>query len=170
MRSIYALLLLLLAAISAAAQTTDPLRRQGESTIIAFQMADSSKYVSVCQSQSLENSYIVYRFGTSSKVELEYPKDLSNSWNEFESSYYFRGGGASNEGLDLNYIRFTSGSWEYVVYQEYSAESSTTSVGIRLTRLKDGKKYDLHGKPDTLQGSLVPLRDNDRIPKGDPPN
>jgi hypothetical protein len=63
-----------------------------------------------------------------------------------------------------------SGSWEYVIYQEYSATDDATSVGIRLTGLKDGKKYDLHGKPDTVQGSLVALRDEDRIKKGDPPN
>jgi hypothetical protein len=166
MRNIYALPVLLFAAMSVGAQAQDPLRKPGETTIMAFQMADSPKYVSICTS----DSYIVYRFGTPKKVELEYPKDLADSWNQFEYSSYLRGGGASNEGLDLNYVKFKSGSWEYVIYQEYSAADDATSVGIRLTGLKDGKKYDLHGKPDTVQGSLVALRDEDRIKKGDPPN
>ena len=47
--------------------------------------------------------YLVYRYGTEKNIELEFPKKLSTSWNEFQFSWYLRGGGVQNEGLDLNY-------------------------------------------------------------------
>ncbi len=163
-------IMFLLATSLLAAQGSDPLRQHGESTLFAFRLSGSHKYVSVCQSQSGGNSYIVYRSGLPSHIELEYPKDKKTSWQSFEYAYYLRGGGASNEGLDLNYLSFSNGDWRYTIYQEYSAETNTTAVGIRLINDKDGKKLDLPGLLDSVEGSLVPLRDNDKIGKGELPS
>jgi hypothetical protein len=159
MRGIQLLLMLAVATSSIAAQETDPLRHEGEATIIGFQLRDSPKFVSVCESQGQGLSYIVYRFGAPSKVELEYPRDLASSWESFEYSYYFRPGGASNAGLDLNYLSFTTGGWKYVVYDEYSYESNTGSIGIKLFDLQGKRNYDLPGRYDSLRGSLSSLRD-----------
>jgi hypothetical protein len=170
MRKLAALILLLLAASLVTAQAKDPLRHDGETTIFAFQMADSPKWASLCESSESGSPYIVYRYGLAKGVELEFPQDLSESWQSFEYSYYLRGGGASNEGQDLNYVSFQNGDWKYVVYQEYSADTDTTSVGIRLTNARTGRKVDLHGNAGSIQGSLVPLRDEDRITRGEVSN
>jgi hypothetical protein len=170
MRTFHAFILLLLAASFVEAQGIDPLRQAGEKTLFAFQMAGSAKWVSLCESEGADGAYIAYRYGAPTKIELNYPERLPESWDAFEYSYYLRGGGSSNEGLDLNYVSFQVADWKYVVYQEYSAETDSTEVGIRLTNLKDKKKYDLRGNPKTMQGTLVQLRDEERMPKGEVPN
>ena len=165
-----AALVLLFGASMAVAQAADPLQKAGETTLVSFQLKGSSKYVSICESSSSDHPYIVYRSGTASNVELSFPEDLADSWSRFEFASYLRGGGAQNEGLDLNHLSFNNGGWRYTVYQEYSAADDTTSVGVRLTRLSDKKKVDLPGTPGTLKGSLVSLRDEDRIPRGELPD
>ena len=125
MQKAFAIIIFILLTILVGAQA-DPLRQQGETTIIAFQLAGSGKYISVCQSQTEGSSYIIYRSGRPSHIELEYPKDKVTSWQSFEYSYYLRGGGTANEGLDLNYLSFSNGDWKYIIYQEYSAETNST--------------------------------------------
>src|SRR5690349_9396285 len=53
------------------------------------------------------NKYICYRYGSKNKMDLEFPELNKKSWDQFTYSYYLRGGGISNEGMDLNYIYFT---------------------------------------------------------------
>lgn len=91
------------------------------------------------------------------------------SWKAFEYSFYLRGGGISNEGLDLNYLSFSNGDWQYLIYQEYSAATNSTAFGIRLICGKDNQRYDMPGIPDSASGSLVLLRDNDEIQNGEIP-
>jgi hypothetical protein len=170
MKMRYTALLLLLAAAVADAQAVDPLRHAGETTILAFKMVESAKWVSLCKSDDSSNAYIAYRYGVPTKVELDYPERLPESWRAFEYSFYLRGGGASNEGLDLNYVSFQIGDWKYVIYQEYSAETDSTAVGVRLTNTSTNKKYDLHGTSKSVIGTLVQLRDEDQMPKGEVPN
>ena len=163
-------IIFMLATTIVGAQSSDPLRQQGESTVFAFRLSVSLKCISVCQSQSIGNTYIVYRSGLPSHIELEYPKDKRTSWQSFEYAYYLRGGGVANDGIDLNYLSFSNGDWKYIIYQEYSAETNTTAVGIRLINNKDGRKLDLPALADSVEGSLVPLRDNDKIAKGEMPS
>jgi len=167
---IYALILFVLGATLVGAQPADPLRADGETSVISFRLAGSLKYVSVCENLSAGNSYIVYRSGLPSRIELEYPKDKSASWRSFEYAFYLRGGGAENAGLDLNYLTFFNGDWEYVIYEEYFADTGATNVGIRLVNEKEGKELDLPALGSSVQGSLGPLRDDERVPKGEIPN
>jgi len=160
----------LLLAASLGAQPTNPLQQTGETTIIAFKLQASGKWVSVSRSNMEKDPSIVYRFGRPSKIELEYPNDRANSWKDFEYAFYFRGGGAQNAGLDLNYLSFVHGDWKYVIYQEYDAEADSLSVGIRLYSQTDDRKIELEGAPSSLVGSLVDLRDNDQIKRGDIPS
>lgn len=123
----------------------------------------------MCESDiagSGRTGYIVYRFGRPGKIELVYPTDRTNSWKSFDYAYYFRGGGAANDGLDLNYLSFTNHGWKYTVYEEYRAADDSQKIGIRLLRLSDKKVFDLHGNFATLHGSLISLRDNQRIARG----
>ncbi len=162
----------MLIGFAVSAQAHDPLRQQGETSIISFQLIDSSKFVSVCESDvggSQKGGYIVYRFGIPGKVELVFPSNLTKSWKSFEYAYYFRGGGAANDGLDLNYLSFTNNGWKYTVYEEYRAADDSQRIGIRLLRLSDKKIFDLRGNPKTLTGSLTSLRDNNKIQRGDLP-
>lgn len=103
------------------------------------------------------------RFGTIDKVELEYPEKKADSWRKFTYSYYLRGGGAGNEGLDLNYLTFENGGYEYQVYQEYTAKDNVTNVGVTITNKSTRKETNIKGLSDSVEGSLINLRENEKI-------
>jgi hypothetical protein len=135
---------------------------ENEEILFSFKTENSDKILSVCVSKSAQE-YIVYRFGTKEKVELEFPGDKADSWSKFIYSYYLRGGGKENEGMDMNYLVFENGGYEYEIYQEYTAVDESTIVGVRIKDKSTNKETDIKGLPDTLIGSLIGLRDNDKI-------
>jgi len=131
-----------------------------EEVLFSFKDESSARVVSLCVAG---DQYIVCRIGTPNKLELEFPKSKTNSWQLFTYSYYFRGGGPDNEGVDLNHLRFEHGGKEYEIYQEHIAADATTYVGVRITG--KGTQEDIRGAHDSVVGSLMELRDNDKIKK-----
>ncbi len=129
-----------------------------ENVIFSF-ITKNNKIMSICISK--DESYIVYRYGTKAKIELEYPEDKNNSWAKFKYSFYFRGGGAANEGIDLNYLKFNNNGYTYTVFQEYSAVDENTIYGIRIENSKN--KIEIKGVPKSVIGTLINLRDNKKI-------
>lgn len=135
-----------------------------ESALLAFRTKNNKKLVIA---KDTGNKYLTYRFGMPNKIELEYPKNKTNNWRQFKFSYYFRGGGVENEGVDFNYLYFKKGNYRYVVYQEYTARSEETKYGIKVINLKTKETTKIKAKPSTVEGSLGELRDNDKIKEGD---
>lgn len=134
-----------------------------EDILFSFKMAKTNKTASICISKN-QPDYIVYRYGTKDNVELVYPeKKDAYSWNKFTYSYYVRGGGAENEGLDLNYLIFENGGYEYKIYDEYSSNDNLTKVGITVTELKTGNETEIGGESDSVYGSLIDLRENQKV-------
>jgi len=112
-----------------------------------------------------DKKYLVYRFGTEQKTELQFPEELSNTFEQFSYSYYFRGGGAANAGLDLNYLSFSGDTHKFIIFQEYSAEGEEgdgeqSAVGIRIVDLKTNKEFEISGINSTVSGDLSVFRDN----------
>lgn len=138
------------------------LQKENEEIIISFTIADSDKVVSLCTSKE-EPSYLVYRFGTPENIELEYPENQVDSWDSFTYSYYLRGGASDNEALDLNYVTFEYNGLRYQIFQEYSSNSESTKVGIRMTDLTTNEETILEASEDSIIGNLIELRDNDKI-------
>ncbi len=113
------------------------------------------------------NNYIIYRFGTKDKVEFEFPGKSKSSWTEFKYSFYLRGGGRKNEGMDLNYIYFTNKGFEYVIYDKYFAVGNKQDIGIKIINLKTKKTTNIKGNRKTRKGTLVDFRDNNLLEIGD---
>lgn len=136
---------------------------EDEDILFSFKIAKTNKTVSICVSKD-QPDYIIYRYGVKDNVELVYPeiKD-ADSWNKFTYSYYLRGGGAGNEGLDLNYLAFENGGRDYKIYEEYSSVDNQTRVGITVTELETGKEKDIEGESDSIHGSLIDLRENPKV-------
>jgi len=112
-----------------------------------------------------EEKYMAYRFGTNNKIELQFPEKLINTFEQFSYNYYFRGGGAANMGLDLNYLSFLGDTHKFIIFQEYSAEGEegegeSESVGIRIINLKTKKEIEIKGINSTVEGHLIEFRDN----------
>ncbi len=110
------------------------------------------------------NNYLIYRFGSTQKIELEYPKDKNMlSWSKFRFSFYLRGGGVQNEAMDLNGLHFEIDNFKYSLYQNYYAAVNQKAIGLRLTNLKTHKIIDIKGKNKTLKGNLYDFRDNELV-------
>ena len=112
-----------------------------------------------------EANYLVYRFGSDENIELEYPKNLEDSWNKFEFSWYLRGGGFENEGMDLNYLTFKIGEYLYVVFSEYYSSEEKTSYGIKVMNLKSNNQVVIPADLSTVKGNLTDLRDVQKLKK-----
>ncbi|NRS90369.1 hypothetical protein HNQ02_003309 [Flavobacterium sp. 7E] len=128
-----------------------------EAIIYSFETQNGKKLV---LAKDKNNKYIIYRFGTKSKIEFEFPEKTKKSWNKFSYAFYLRGGGIQNEGMDLNYIRFTNGNYNYVTYDTYYAVENKKSIGIKITNLKDNTITAIKGEENTQKGSLVDFRYN----------
>ena len=113
------------------------------------------------------DNYIIYRFGTKSKIEFEYPEKNINSWQKLVYSSYMRGGGTQNEGMDLNYVNFISNGFQYIIYDTYQAVGNNTEIGLRIINLKTNKKTIIIGLSKTRKGTLTALRDNEFIGKSE---
>lgn len=133
-----------------------------EEVLFSFKIENSAKILSICLSKK-QPDYIVYRFGTKEKIELEFPEIKSDSWTKFTYSYYLRGGGKENGGMDMNYLSFENGGYEYQIYQEYTAKDELTKVGVKIKEKSTNKETDIKGLSNTKIGSLINLRGNNKI-------
>jgi hypothetical protein len=140
----------------------DALRRAGETTLFSFVTA-SGKTASLCEGPKA--AYLVYRFGTTAKTELQYPSMLdATSWQKFTYWSYDRGGGVANAGEELHQLSFKNGGVEYQLYDDTFAfvnkakeEDFRRELGVYVV-LK-GKKVRVVGKEPSVVGGLYMVAD-----------
>ena len=131
-----------------------------ETNIFSFKTISGKQVV---LSKDTANAYIIYRFGSASKVEFEYPADLKTSWKHFKYSFYLRGGGPDNAGMDLNNLYFENNGFRYVIYNNYHAEGNVLETGVFVIDLKTNKKTNIKADIKTRKGTLIDFRDNKLI-------
>jgi len=132
----------------------DVLRRPGETTVFSF-VATNGKTVSLCEGP--KGTYLVYRFGTAAKTELQYPATLdASSWSKFTYFRYFRGGGVANAGLAEYRLSFRNGTVEYELYDRTHAEAGKGGVELypREIGITVSVGRGINGKVSTSQGVL----------------
>ena len=137
---------------------------QNEEVIFSFDTRDGKK---VTLNKDKANHYIIYRFGTKDTIEFEFPDTSNNSWANFEYSFWLRGGGRQNEGLDLNYIYFTDKNFKYIIYDTYFAAGKKRNIGIKILDLETNKTINLRGDIKTRKGTLIDFRDNKLLEIGE---
>lgn len=157
MKEIFILMLILFSSKCFTQKYTLP----NEENIISF-TTQNGKIATL--SKDKNNQYIVYRFGTKDKIELEYPEKNKNSWDKFKFSFYHRGGGKENSGMELDNVWFTIDEFEYAVFSAYHAgdESNAESfeVGVKVQNLNTGKETRIMAEKNSVKGSLHQFRDN----------
>jgi hypothetical protein len=134
----------------------DSLCYKNEEQYFGFTVAGNNKLLSICVSNN--PSYLVYRYGQQDHIELEYPNNKEDSWNSFNYSYYLRGGGTANSGLDLNYLSFNNGDFKYELFEEYNADNAETHIGIHVADKNTNKVTTIEGIEKMKIGSLVNFR------------
>jgi hypothetical protein len=122
-------------------------------------MAKSQKILSLCAVQPTDthNGYIIYRFGTAQKIELEYPKDKTGSFAQFTYSTYFRGGGKQNAGLNLMSVYFTNDDIQYEVFSNSSAEDEKINYGVTVHSETDVTLECRQSVVDNIHFSKIPI-------------
>ena len=132
-----------------------------ERVIFSCVLRRPAKIVSVCASKDLtrETGYLQYRFGSTAKIELEYPKDRSDTQQKFEYTHYMRAL------VDLNEINFSVDGVDYSIVDDYNGEEKPAQSieGITINWPGTSKKevrYTCRTKPKAdysdLQAVLSP--------------
>lgn len=134
---------------------------------IVFQFkTKNNKIMSLCKDKT--NKYMVYRFGTKEKLEFEYPQEKDkSSWDKFEYSFWFRGGGKENSGIDLNYLAFTNQNMKYVLFHTYAAEDKSYNLGVKVIDISTDNEVVIKGLKNSQKGTLVDFRFNNLVKEGD---
>jgi hypothetical protein len=131
-----------------------------EELIFSFETKSGKKMV---LAKDKQNEYIIYRFGTPKKIELEYPEKDKTSWEKFTYSHYFRGGGIQNAGMEIMAVYFRINNFEYMIYEDYYSENEYYGLGVLVTDLTSNKEYDIKGSNKSKKGSFLELRESDLI-------
>ena len=118
-------------------------------------------------SKDKKDKYLIYRFGTKNKIDFQYPDTVKTSWKLFKYSFWVRGGGVENEGIDLNYLSFTNNGFKYILYNTYFAVRDKISIGIKVINLKTNEATDIKGNIKTQYGTLAGFRESTLIATDD---
>lgn len=135
--------------------TLSALRRPGETVMFSFKTG-RGKTAMLCEGP--RGAYLVYRFGTSAKVDLQYPAELNaGSWRKFTYFGYHRSATPVS-----NYYRlsFSNGGVKYELYDrqeevidEDGDEQYPREVGITVTVPK-GSDADFVAEASSVYGGL----------------
>ena len=131
-----------------------------EEIIYSFETKNGKK-MSLVKDKS--NKYIQYRFGSKSKVEMEFPSErTTQSWKKFHYNSYSRGGGVANSGMEVDNLQFFNDGVEYILFRTYHAEGEEYSAGIIVTN-KTKKTTRIIGNYKTVKGCICNLQDTGMI-------
>ncbi|RZK31652.1 MAG: hypothetical protein EOO57_16015 [Hymenobacter sp.] len=132
------------------------LRRPGETTVFSFKTS-RGKTVSLCEGP--KGAYLVYRYGTAAKTELQYPAVLdASSWQKFTYFGYHRSAIPVS-----NYYRlsFSNSGTKYELYDreeevidEEGNEEYPREVGITVDVPK-GSNAVFEGEVSSVYGGLM---------------
>ena len=133
--------------------------KPNEKIVFAFQLKNQ-KWISVCKEK--KEYYIVYRYGTKTKIELQYPATLdSTSWQQFTFKGYNRGGGKRNAALHYAFLSFNNNNINYEVYEIWNSDDDKEKCGVFVNNTT--KTIDMRGILKSRKGELLSLRNNDKI-------
>lgn len=130
---------------------TGVLVKPGEEIAFSFPIKHSAKTVVVCR--ELHDKYIVYRFGSPNKVDLQYPAAPdTNSWKLFKYRGYTRGGGKANLARGEYSLEFVNNGVQYKIHEDWSSEDDSFDISIDI----EGKDFSksLEGDPKYRQGDM----------------
>lgn len=135
-----------------------------EEVIYSFNTQNGKKMTLV---KDKNNKYIQYRFGTPSKIEMEFPKERTKeSWKKFHYNSYMRGGGIDNAAMEIENLLFTNNGYEYVIFRAYHSEGNDYSAGIVIKDSK-GKETRIRGNYKTVKGCICNLEETKMIERED---
>ena len=109
---------------------------KAERVVFNCQLKRPLKLVSLCRSPKFTKTdgYLQYRFGLPGKIELEFPKDRSQSQKLFHFSHYLR------FQVDMISIKFSNDGYEYDVFYDYNGEEKPV-ISVEGLSITHGEKH-----------------------------
>lgn len=151
-----AIWVIVLCAVSGACSSED-LCNDSEQAIFSFE-TKAKKSLSICK--HTKSDYLVYRYGVSGNIEMQYPRKLDKtSWNAFTYSGMRRAGGKANAGFGYYDLSFPVSKFDYAVFQTWDDQEDLYSIGITIRNERKGLETRIEGLRETQKGSLVLLED-----------
>lgn len=136
------------------------LAKRNENVVLSFK-TKSNKTASICEQK--EGKYLVYRYGTKDKIELEYPTLTDNSWSKFVYASHFKDKKSKN---DIQVLRFENKGYRYEIYYYYDTGLGEEKQGVLVTNLSTDKSTDLKGNNTNAIGNLYivsPSGESDKL-------
>lgn len=142
LRFLSTLLVLVFLSASVAAET---LCMPTETVYFSCKLARTTKIVSLCGSSSTERDsfWLQYRFGTSTHLELVYPRSIGVPFanSGFDVGYFRRSNGFDTE------VSFINDGWSYTVFSWVPGEGETANTyGVFVARKREGPGTTFHCK------------------------
>ncbi len=135
--------------------------KSNEKLVMSFNTANGKRMVLAVDTA---NKYLVYRYGTRKRVELEYPADMDNSFKKLRLFHYMRGGGVQNDAEDLKQLQFTINGVTYKLYDNWYAVGNRSECGIVIPGTRMAHTVTIKAIARTKKGGLESLIDNEAIP------
>ena len=149
-------------AISCFAQKSDHLI--DEELILSFKTEQGK---SIYFYKHKKTDIIILKVLNEQQVEFQFPENLHSKETVFNYSYYLRGGGSMNEGMDLNYVYFVFQHLKYVLYETSHATDQQSNIGLKIINLQTSEVVDYKATKGSVKGTLLSLRDSNKVIKGD---
>jgi hypothetical protein len=145
---------------TAPAKLSDRLCCDNEEIIMSFK-TKNQKVISVCKEK--KGKYLVYRFGTKDKIELQFPGKLDkDSWKQFHYRGAWRFGGKANAGFGDLELKFKNINTTYRLFEEWNDEDGSTDFGLEVETTGTKAKNLVIDKSSKI-GSLMRLNDASQI-------
>jgi hypothetical protein len=139
---------------------SDRLCGDNEEIILSFK-TKNQKVISICKEK--KGKYLVYRFGTTDKIELQFPgKPDHDSWKQFHYRGAWRFGGKANAGFGDLVLRFKNVNTTYRLFEEWNDEDGSADLGLEVETAGTKAKKIVIDKSSRM-GSLMRLNDVTQI-------
>ncbi|WP_295714783.1 hypothetical protein [Mucilaginibacter sp.] len=135
------------------------LQKPDEKVLYGFSLKSSNKIVLVCTQK--DNKYIVYRFGTKDKAELQYPALLNaTSWKVFRYDGYSRSG-VNNSPTEIHSLSFKNNNATYEIGDNWDGDENEHNAEVIVK--SNGKKTKIEGLASSIDGTLATLLEKDNL-------
>jgi|JI10StandDraft_1071094.scaffolds.fasta_scaffold405914_2 hypothetical protein len=118
-------------------------------------------------SQVKNSKALFFKIEKGKQIELQYPQKLNDTTLFFTYSFYLRGGGTANEGMELNYVYFELNNLKYVLFENSHSSDPASIIGLKIIDVKTQHEEVYEALANTIRGSLISLRNDDRFIKGE---
>jgi hypothetical protein len=135
-----------------------------EQAMFSFKTTD---YKTISLNKDLLKNCLIFRMGNDEAVLLQYPEKAEDKEMKFTYSFYLRGGGEANEGMELNYIYFILNGIKYVIYENAHWSEKQKNVGLKMIEMTTSKTTSLIANSATVKGNLMQFRNTEIVQLGD---